>query len=50
MPLYGIRSAFLAGDPLGDVVELFLRREDAESGIRALILVAAACTGPGADA
>jgi len=28
--LYGIRSAFLNGDPLGDVVELFLRRDDAE--------------------
>ena len=28
--MYGVRSALLEGDRLGDVVELFLRREDAE--------------------
>jgi len=28
--LYGVRSALLEGDPLGDVVELFAPREDAE--------------------
>ena len=30
MPLYAVRSALLAGDPLGDCVEVFLCREDAE--------------------
>ena len=30
MILYGVRDARLDGDVLGDVVELFLRREDAE--------------------
>ena len=30
MIFYGVRSAELDGDPLGDVLELFLRLEDAE--------------------
>ena len=30
MTVHGVGSELLAGDPLGDVVELFLRREDAE--------------------
>ena len=30
MPLYAVRSALLDSDPLGDCVDLFLRREDAE--------------------
>ena len=28
--LYGVRSTLLEGDPFGDVVKLFVRREDAE--------------------
>jgi len=28
--VYGVRSAFLEGDPLGDIAELFVRRDEAE--------------------
>ena len=32
---YGVRSAFLEGDPLGDVIELFLSRDEAEEVVAA---------------
>ena len=31
MLLYGVRDSSLEGDPLGNVVELFLRHEEAEA-------------------
>ena len=30
MQLYGVRDALAEGDILGDIIELFIRREDAE--------------------
>ena len=33
MQLYGVRDALAEGDILGDIVELFIRREDAEQFI-----------------
>ena len=35
MLFYGIRSAFLDGDPLGAVIELYPTREEAEEAVGA---------------
>jgi hypothetical protein len=37
MTLYGLADSRLAGDELGEVIELYVRREDAEQALRDVI-------------